>query len=338
MQLKIHQFDMKLKYPFAISRHTYYSQPNIIVELQHEGRSGYGEATINPYYNITIDNLKESFDQMSKRLLKYIFTSPDDLFHDFSDFLSFNSFALGALNNASWDLYTKMNRLSISSLIELDKQNPPKTSYTLGIASKEEMVEKMAVFPWPIYKVKLGTHDDLALIQHLRKHTQSVLRVDANCAWTAEETIELSKKLKSLNVEFIEQPLPSKSDDQVLCYKNSELPIIADESCCVEFDVENCANKFDGINIKLLKCGGLSPAIRMIKKARKLGLKLMVGCMTETTVGIAAATQLLPYVDYADLDGPLLLAEDLAEGLSFSNGIVGVSSENGLGIVFKGKN
>ena len=337
MQLKIHQFDMKLKYPFSISRHTYYSQPNIIVELQHEGLSGYGEATVNPYYNITIENLKESFVQMSQRLLNYVFTSPDHLFDDFSDFLNVNSFALAALNNASWDLYGKLNQLSISSLIELDKQDLPKTSYTLGIASKENMVQKMADFPWPIYKVKLGTHDDIALIQHLRNHTQSVFRVDANCAWTAEETIELFKELKSLNVEFIEQPLPSKSDDQIICYQNSELPIIADESCCVEFDVDQCADKFDGINIKLLKCGGLSPAIRMIKKARKLGLKIMVGCMTETSVGISAATHLLPFVDYADLDGPLLLAEDLAEGISYNDGNIKVSAESGLGIVFKGK-
>ena len=337
MQLKIYEFDMKLKYPFSISRYTYYSQPNIVVELIHNGESGYGEATINPYYNITIDKLKESFYAMNVRLKDYVFTSPDQLYEDFSDFLIANSFALAALNNASWDLYGKLNNCPVSSLIDLTKSEYPQTSYTLGIDNNEALLNKIEELPWPIYKVKLGTPHDLDLIKFIRKHTRSILRVDANCAWDVEQLIYLSTELKKLGVEFIEQPLAADDQNLNISYTNSALPLIADESCCTESDVDSCLHKFHGINIKLLKCGGLSPAIRMVKKARNLGLKIMVGCMTETTVGISAAAQLLPYIDFADLDGPLLLAEDLAEGFNYAHGNLTLSDLNGLGFLFKGK-
>ena len=328
---------MQLKYPFSISRHTYFSQPTIILELHYNGWTGYGEATINPYYTITIKNLRESFDAMGKRLTNYVFVSPDQLFDDFSDFLTINSFAMAALNNASWDFYGKMKNCSIRELIELPKVEPARTSYTLGIDTKEVMSKKINDFPWPIYKVKLGTTDDLELMRFLRKETKSILRVDANCAWNVEQTIEYSRELKNLEVEFIEQPLAAKDPDQAYCFQHSALPLFADESCCTESDVAKCADNFSGINIKLLKCGGLSPAIRMIRNARKSGLKLMIGCMTESSVGIAAAAQLLPFVDFADLDGPLLLATDLANGLSYKEGNLHLSDQAGLGIRYIGK-
>ncbi len=334
MQLKIYEFDMKLKYPFSISRHTYFSQPNIIIELIQNEISGFGEATINPYYNITIDNLKDSFDDMKNRLEDYNFSTPDQLFDDFSDFLNVNSFALGALNNASWDLYGKLNNCPVSRLINLPKLSYPFTSYTLGIDEKDILLQKMKDLPWPVYKIKLGTPNDLDLITFIRKHTKSIIRVDANCAWSAEQTIDLSGELKKLGVEFIEQPLASDDPLQKHCFQNSALPLVADESCRKETDVQNCSGRFHGINIKLLKCGGLSPAFRMIKKARDLGLKIMIGCMTESSVGMSAAAQVLPFVDYVDLDGPLLLANDLATGLTYDNGTLSISGKNGFGIIF----
>ncbi len=337
MQLKIYEYDMKLKYPFSISRHTYYSQPILVLELLHAGLTGYGEATINPYYRITIDNLKDCFMAMEKQLNSYNFESPDKLYEDFSDFLEINSFALAALNNASWDLFGKLNNCPVSNLFDLAKSANPQTSYTLGIANKKGLQKKLDDLPWPVYKIKLGTPDDLELIRFIRTHTQSTLRVDANCAWDYKQTVELSKELKGLNVEFIEQPLPAHHPDQKGCFEKSMLPLIADESCCTEADVKQCKGTFHGINIKLLKCGGLSPALRMIKNARNLGLSIMVGCMTESSIGISAAAQLLPFVDYADLDGPLLLAEDLATGLTYENGNLSLSGNIGFGTHFKGK-
>lgn len=338
MHLKIYEYDMKLKYPFSISRHTYFSQPTIILELNHGGFTGYGEATVNPYYKITIDSLITCFYSIRDRLANYDFQSPDKLFDDYFDLLSINSFALGALNNASWDLYGKINNVAVSDLIDLPKINKPLTSYTLGIDSKDALLKKITELPWPVYKVKLGTDNDLELIQHLRAHTKSDIRVDANCAWDSAKTIRLSKHLKQLDVEFIEQPLPANHPEQAICFEKSLLPLIADESCCTESDVKKCVDEFHGINIKLLKCGGLTPALRMIKIARSLALKIMVGCMTETSVGISAASQLLPFVDYADLDGPLLLAEDLADGIQYDFGKIKTSNNIGLGINFKGKN
>ena len=337
MRLFIKENDLHLKYPFSISRHTYYSQPNIVIELRHENISGLGEATINPYYHITIDNLKDSFRRIADRLKNYHFSTPDNMWDDFSDFLDINPFALAALNNASWDLYGKMKCLSVLDLIRLERQQPAHTSYTLGIDRKEMMLQKMQELPWPIYKIKLGTPDDIELIRFLKSKTTSVFRVDANCAWTVEETLQNATVLKSLGVEFIEQPLPKNDPGQKECFGKSALPLMADESCCIESDVEKCRGQFDGINIKLLKCGGLSPAIRMIEYARLAGLKIMVGCMTETSVGISAAAQLLPFVDFADLDGPLLLAEDLAQGLTYDYGKLSISRTNGFGITYLGK-
>jgi L-alanine-DL-glutamate epimerase-like enolase superfamily enzyme len=184
------------------------------------------------------------------------------------------------------------------------------------------MVAKMNEFPgWPIYKIKLGTDRDLDIVCELRKHTTATFRVDANCGWTADQTIEFAPRLKDLGVEFIEQPLPRDAWHQMHRVKaESALPIIADESCIQEGDVRVCANCFHGINIKLVKCGGLTPARRMIAEARRLGLSVMVGCMTESSVGISAIAQLLPLLDYVDMDGAVLLAEDIADGVRLDHG------------------
>ena len=161
------------------------------------------------------------------------------------------------------------------------------------------MVEKINEFPnWPIYKIKLGTNEDVDIVRALRQHTDSIFRLDANCGWTAEECIANAVAFKELNVEFIEQPLAADDwEGMARVHESCCLPVIADESCITEADVKRCADYFDGINIKLCKCGGPTAARRMIKEAKELGLKLMIGCMTESTVGISAIAHLLPYHD-----------------------------------------
>jgi L-Ala-D/L-Glu epimerase len=196
----------------------------------------------------------------------------------------------------------------------------------------DKMVEKMLELPFPLYKIKLGTKHDIEIVTELRKHTDAIFRVDANTAWSAEQTIEFAPKLKKLGVEFIEQPL--KADNwlgMALVKAKCELPIIADESCILEEDVEKCANYFDGVNIKLMKCGGLTPALRMIENAKKLGLKTMVGCMTESTIGCSAIAHLLPLLDYVDMDGPLLVHDTISEGIKIDFGKVIYANENGIG-------
>jgi L-alanine-DL-glutamate epimerase-like enolase superfamily enzyme len=194
------------------------------------------------------------------------------------------------------------------------------------------MVAKMEEMPWPIYKIKLGTKDDLNIIRNLRKHTSAIFRVDANTAWSAEETLDYAPELKELGVEFIEQPLkPDDWEGHKLLFEKCVLPIIADESCQKEEDVSRCAGHFHGVNIKLMKCGGLTPAIRMIHEAKKLNMKVMVGCMTESSVGITAIAHLLPLLDYVDMDGALLLANDPAEGVIIQHGEVIFPKRNGIG-------
>ena len=207
------------------------------------------------------------------------------------------------------------------------------TDYTIGIDTVEKMIAKMKELPWPIYKIKLGTKDDIAIVTELRKHTDAIFRIDANCGWTADEAIENSKKLKELGVEFLEQPL--KADDlegAKKLFKHTALPIIADESCIVESDVEKCAGLFHGINVKLTKCGGLTPGRRMLLKAKELGMKTMVGCMTESTVGISAIAHILPLLDYVDMDGGLLLKKDIASGITINNGVISYADEFGTGV------
>jgi L-Ala-D/L-Glu epimerase / N-acetyl-D-glutamate racemase len=224
----------------------------------------------------------------------------------------------------------------------LSTEKIPASNYTIGIDQTDVMVAKMNEFPgWPIYKIKLGTDRDLEIVRELRKHTPATFRVDANCGWTAEQAIAYAPELKKLGVEFIEQPLKAdRWDDLRRVGQHSALPIIADESCIVESDVKRCAGVFHGVNIKLVKCGGLTPARRMIAQARQLGLKVMVGCMTESTVGISAIAQLLPLLDYVDMDGAVLLAEDIAAGVRLDRGrcIYPDAPGHGLRLLRPGRN
>ena len=187
--------------------------------------------------------------------------------------------------------------------------------------------------PWPVYKIKVGVENDIEMVTELRKHTDAVFRVDANAGWTLEQALQKIPVLKDLGVELVEQPLAKEDwDGMKILFERSPLPLLADESCVVEQDVEKCHGHFHGINIKLTKCSGITPARRMITRAKELGLTVMIGCMNESSVGTAAIAQLAPMLDYVDMDGPLLLAEDIAEGVKFDFGTILFNDLPGLGI------
>jgi len=191
----------------------------------------------------------------------------------------------------------------------------------------------MQAHPLEIYKIKVGTGDDIATIEALRKHTNAIFRVDANAGWTINEALEKIPVLKDLGVELVEQPLAKDEwSEMKFLYEHSTLPLFADESCVFENDVIKCLECFHGINIKLVKCSGITPALRMINEAKKLNLNIMMGSMNECSVGSAAIAQFLPQLDYVDMDGPLLLKEDIATGLHYNNGFVSIGDEAGLGI------
>ena len=315
MRLTLKKYVLALKHTFSISRESHDYQNTLIVGLSLDDSTGYGESTSNPYYKITVESMMAEINAIRADIESFDFDRPEE-FYKFLVEKNLSNFAICALDLAAWDLYGKLKGKPLYDLWGTSKENYPITNYTIGIAPVDKMVAKMQEMPWPIYKIKLGTEDDVAIVKELRRHSDAIFRIDANCAWSAEETILNAPLLKDLGVEFLEQPLHAEDwEGMEKVMDASVLPVMADESCIVEGDVEKCGLHFNGINIKLTKCGGLTPALRMIKKGKSMGMKVMVGCMTESTVGISAIAQLLPQLDYVDMDGPLLLKEDIANGV-----------------------
>ena len=333
MKVSYHKFNLPFQYPFTISKGTKTHQPTLIVELEHFGFKGYGEAPAITYYNVTVDQMIDDLEKKKQFVEKYAFTEPERYWHYLHHLFPNNPFLVCALDIAAWDLFGKMKRKPLYQLWNLDTSKNPITDYTIGIDTIEKMVEKMKAKPWPIYKVKVGTNEDIELVKALRQHTDSILRVDANAGWTTEQALEKIPLLKELGVELVEQPLVNDNwEGMKILFERSPLPLFADESCVSENDVEKCRGHFHGVNIKLTKCSGITPAKRMIKKARELNMQEMIGCMNETTIGTAAIAHLLPLIDHVDMDGPLLLAEDVATGISYDNGKIILSNKPGLGI------
>ena len=334
MKLAYKTFDLPLKHVFTIARGSTTVQPTLIVQLSQDERHGYGEATTNTYYGATAAQMASALESVRSTIESADPLAPDNLLDELADHLQGNEFALAAIDQAVHDLWGKLQGQPVYKLWGLTTDRIPVSDYTIGIDSVDNMIAKLREMPdWPVYKIKLGTDDDLSIVRALREATDATLRVDANCGWTPEQAIHLSGPLKSLGVEFIEQPLPADDvDGAAEVFHRSALPIIADESCARESDVSRCVGRFHGVNIKLVKCGGLAPARRMIGEARSHGLRVMAGCMTESTVSISALAQLLPQLDYVDMDGAVLLAQDIARGVSVEKGVCEFPAAAGTGV------
>ena len=345
MTLTVHPFSLPLRDPFRIAHESRTEQPTLIVEITDAGLSGLGEAPMTRYYGLesrrctaeleaiapalapfSVEGLKGRGNEGLKEVLRVL---PADL----------SPFLRCAIDVALHDLWAKAEGTRLGMLWEQDRTRHIPTCYTIGLASVAEMVRKLTAFPWPVYKIKLGGgDDDLAIIRALRERTDAPFYVDANTGWTAKQAIDFSGPLKELGVVFIEQPLkPGDLVGMSEVKAHSALPVLADESCQTEGDVDECADYFSGINIKVVKCGGLLPARRMIARARELGLRVMAGCMTESSVGISAIAQLLPELDFADLDGAMLIADDPARGVTFdpATGLAEYLSRAGTGAVLR---
>ncbi len=335
MKFNVRRLSLPLKHAFTISRDTMTNQSSVLVELEHDGIRGYGEVTENSFYSHTFESISASLSRLSQSSLeRYVVESPLDVWVSLQKEMAGDTFAMAALDIAAHDLRGK--RLGVPTWQDwgLEWNDIPDSSFTIGIDTIDRMVAKLLEEPgWSTYKIKLGTRQDLEIVTELRRHTDAVFRVDANCAWTAEETISKSKALADLGVEFIEQPLTidASQEDKLRVFANSVLPIIADEDCQVMSDIDKCNGLYHGVNVKICKCGGLTPALEMLVKARRLGLKTMVGCMVESSVGISGAAQLLPLLDYADLDGAVLLRDEPCTGVSIMKGKVVLPAVNGCG-------
>ena len=333
-----YSFDLEFEYPFTIAKGTKTHQPTLIVSLGLGNLTGYGEAPAIHYYNVSVERMIELLEAKKRVITSYALTDPQRFWHFLHHLLPEQHFLIAALDIAGWDLFAQMRRKPLYQLLGLPWNKTPLTDYTIGIDTAEKMVEKLKTHPAPIYKIKVQDSSDIDILRALRAVSDAPFRIDANEAFSFESAKLLLPELKSLGVTMIEQPLPKADWDAMKELKAlSPIPLFADESCVTEDDVQKCFDTFHGINIKLTKCGGVTPALRMIQEARKSGLKVMMGSMNESTIGSAAIANLLPLLDDVDADGPLLLKEDVATGLHYDHGKISLSGHPGLGIQFFGE-
>ena len=338
LQLKYYSCELPFEYPFETAHGRKTHQPSLITSLGLGEYKGYGEAPAITYYNITVPQMIESLEAKRGLIERYALTDPHRFWHFLHHLIPGQHFLTAALDIAGWDLWAKLNRKPLYQLLGIKWENPPMTDYTLGLDTPDNMIAKMAAQPWPIYKIKVGRPDDIDILRAIRANTNAVIRIDANEGWTFDEAKKLLPELQLLNISLVEQPLPRDEYEAMKELKAiSSIPLFADESCKTEDEVKKCAESFHGINIKLTKCGGITPALRMIKEARLLGLKVMMGSMNESTIGTAAIANMMPLLDEVDADGPMLLKEDLAEGLVYEQGVIKLSGGMGLGIKINGK-
>jgi len=336
MRLHLYTCDLPLKNPFRTTHETRTIQPTLIVVLEEDGLRGYGEATATRYYGLGVDRMCAVLEELRAVIESTPWQRPEQFWSALFPHLREHPFELCALDVAAHDLHARRQGAPLYELWGLDPEDAPLSSYTIGIDQPEVMVEKLRATPWPCYKIKLGSGSDLELLRRLRQHTRAPFRIDINTGWSAEQTISYAPVLRALGVELIEQPLPPSQWDRMYEVRQRvDLPLFADESCQREEDVDQCAGYFDGVNIKLMKCGGFTPARRMINRARELGLQVMVGCMTESSIGISAIAQLAPLLDYVDMDGALLLADDPAQGVCLDQGKIYYPETPGTGAALK---
>lgn len=337
LQLRSYPFELAFQYPFTTNKGTKTHQPTLVVQLGLGQLRGHGEAPAIHYYNVSVESMAAALEENRREIERYALTDPQRFWHFLHHLMPGQNFLIAALDIAGWDLFAQLRRQPLYQLLRLPWK-APLTDYTLGVDTAENMIAKMQAHPWPIYKIKMRSPDDVDLIRALRAISDARFRVDANEAFSFEDAKRILPDLQALGVDMVEQPLAKTEWVAMKQLKAiSPLPLFADESCVEESDVAKCANAFDGINIKLTKCGGITPALRMITEGRKLGMKVMLGSMNESTIGSAAMAHLLPLLDEIDADGPLLLKEDVAEGLQYDNGMMRISNAPGLGVRFLGQ-
>lgn len=337
MQLRFQPYTLELRHAFGIASNTRTATPAMLVEVERDGLIGYGEAAMPPYLGET----QQTAANFLRRVDLARFADPfqlETILPAIDALAPGNAAAKAAVDLALHDWIGKKLGAPWFRLWGLDPAKAPVTSFTIGIDTPEVVRAKTRdAAPYKLLKVKLGRSpdDDRALIEAIRSETDKPISVDANQGWTdREDALRLIEWLAVHGVVFIEQPLPKdRLDDTAWLRGRSPLPLIADESVQRLDSVARLRGVFDGINIKLMKCTGLREAHRMVTLARALSLKVMLGCMTETSCAISAAAQLSPLADWADLDGALLIKNDPFDGARIVDGKVTLPDRPGLGVV-----
>lgn len=335
MKIDIKTKQLKLTHTWTISRNSSNVKNNVFVRLEKDGIVGYGEAAPNVRYG---ENAELSTKKMKAAL--HIFKE-NDLFHfvnikeALDSAIVKQSCAKTALDIALMDWVSKALNVPLYKFFGLNPADAPLTSFSIGIDTPEVIKQKVReAEQYPLLKVKVGKPNDEEIINAVRSVTNKTIRVDANEGWkNKEEALEKILWLKSQGVEFIEQPMPADMIEETAWLRErAGIPIVADEAVKNAADIPKLATAYDGINIKLMKSGGLQEALRMIGMARALGMKIMLGCMIESSVAISAAAHLAPYVDWADLDGNLLISNDPFSGVKVKKGKFVFNEKPGLGV------
>jgi L-alanine-DL-glutamate epimerase-like enolase superfamily enzyme len=301
-----------------------------------DGVEGWGEAAPSRFYGETVDTVVAALERWRPLLADADGWPLDAVEGALETDLRWNASAKAAVSAALHDREGKRLGVPVWRLWGLDPARAPRSSFTIGLADDDETLRARVAeaAPYPILKVKLGTSRDAETVRVIREAApDKEIRVDANCAWTPKHALWMIEELVELGVEFVEQPLPPH-DLEGLRYvrERSPLPIVADESCLVAADVPRLAGCVDGVNLKLAKCGSLREAVRIIHAARAHGMRVMCGCMIETSLGITAAAHLAPLLDDADLDGAALLRDDPFRGAAIAGGVVTLPDAPGLGV------
>jgi L-alanine-DL-glutamate epimerase-like enolase superfamily enzyme len=318
---------------FRIARKRTVPFDNVVLRVEHDGVAGWGEASPHPYYGASAADVVRNLESLSGWLRTLSIRSEDDIAEAWKESWTrlHDRAAQCALDLALWDWLARKEGVTVTELAHGHAPRPVTSFATIALSTKEELDEKIAELEgFPRVKLKSDATADLEPARRVKDELRATVAIDANGSWSTSTLPALAMEFSSLGAEFIEQPFPN-THDRDLIRGSYPIPIIADESCVLEEDVERLSLNFDGINVKLVKCGGLTPALRMVERASKLGMRTMVGCMLETSILIAAGCVAAQHADYADLDGAWLIADDPCTGWRFERGILHPSRALGLG-------
>jgi L-Ala-D/L-Glu epimerase len=329
MKLSWQIVKFKLKEVFAIAYGNYTFREALIVTLQQNGEKGYGECTAIDYYQINIYDYEKQLNRVKSQLEVQKMVHPS-AFYIFLLTLELPSFLRSALDCAYWDLYGKLERKSFLELNSISYTTLIESSITISIDTVYNQIKKIQDSSWNKFKVKCNHYDE----QHILKLSQieRSIALDANGSFTIEQCLAIENNKIASKFMYLEQPMKKGAENYSNLHSNTFANWMADEDCQASIDLCHLTSHYKSINIKLVKCGGLTPAIEMISKSRELGYQIMIGCMTESTIGISAGAVLAPLCDYADLDGANLIANDIAIGSHIIEGKIVVSEKPGLGI------
>ena len=341
MKLRFFPYELKLRHVFTVATYSRSTTPDVQVEIEYDGIIGYGEASMPPYLQHELGTM-DSVLAFLKKVQDVIgqFSDPfqlEDILAYIDSLSAGDSAAKTAVDIALHDLVGKLLQAPWYKIWGLDKEKTPSTTFTIGIDTADVVREKTkeCADQFNILKVKLGRENDKEMIETIRSVTDLPIAIDANQGWKdKEKALEMIEWLSERNTLFVEQPLPKEMIDETAWIRErSPLPIMADEFLQRLPDVRRAEGVYDGINIKLMKSTGLREAYKMAVLAKALGMKLMIGCMTETSCAITAAAQLAPMMDWADLDGNLLISNDRFDGARIVDGQVTLPDRPGIGVV-----